>query len=165
MFQTGVWFCYKCSRQVSGSVLDSILVLFLAFKVRRVCLGFTAEYWVLLKLIFSYKELWVTWAWYVMETSTKYNWYAARIPKRMGLVGVIGGLTFDAQGWWGPIGIYSDRHEKGGGHGGVKIGYVSWMSLMYGLILISKMAAVFFQKPAKNTQIRNFLWKLKSFCF
>ena len=75
----------------------------------------------------------------------------------MGLVGVIGGVTFDAQGWWGPIGIYSDRHEKGGGQGAVKIGYVSWMSLMYGLILISKMAAVFFQKPAKNTQIRNFL--------
>ena len=44
VFQTAVWFCYKCSRQVSGSALDSILVLFLAFQVRRVCLSFTAEY-------------------------------------------------------------------------------------------------------------------------
>ena len=84
-----------------------------------------------------------------METSTKYNWYAARIPKGMGLVGVIGGLTFDAQGWGGPIGIYSDRPEKGGGQGAVKIGYVSWISLMYGLILISKMAAVFFKNQPK----------------
>ena len=44
VFQTGVWFCYKCSRQVSGSALDNILVWFLASQVRRVCLSFTAEY-------------------------------------------------------------------------------------------------------------------------
>ena len=30
-------------------------------------------------------------------------------------------------------------------------------------VLISKMAIVFFQIPAKNTKIRNFLWKLKFF--
>ena len=34
VFQTGAWFCYKCSRQVSGSAFDSILVLSLAFQVR-----------------------------------------------------------------------------------------------------------------------------------
>ena len=44
VFQAGVWFCYKYSRQVSGSALDNILVLFLAFQVRRVCLSFTAKY-------------------------------------------------------------------------------------------------------------------------
>ena len=44
VFQTGVWFCYKCSRQVPGSALDIILVLFLTIQVRRVCLSFTAEY-------------------------------------------------------------------------------------------------------------------------
>ena len=44
VFQTGVWFCYKCSRQVPGSALDRILILCLAFQVRRVCLSFTAEY-------------------------------------------------------------------------------------------------------------------------
>ena len=42
--QTAVWFCYKCSRQVSGSALDNILVLFLAFPVKCFCLSFTAEY-------------------------------------------------------------------------------------------------------------------------
>ena len=44
VFQTGVWLCCKCSRQVSGSALDIILVLFLALQVRRVCWSFTAEY-------------------------------------------------------------------------------------------------------------------------
>ena len=44
VFQTGVCFCYKCSRLVSDSALDSILALFLAFQVRLVCLGFTVEY-------------------------------------------------------------------------------------------------------------------------
>ena len=54
VFQTGVWFCYKSSRLVSGllyvfqigvgSALDNILVLFLALQVRHICLGFTAEY-------------------------------------------------------------------------------------------------------------------------
>ena len=34
VFQTGAWFCYKCSRHVSGSAFDSILVLSLAFQVR-----------------------------------------------------------------------------------------------------------------------------------
>ena len=34
VFQTGVWFCYKCSRLVPGS----------AIKVRRVSLSFNAEY-------------------------------------------------------------------------------------------------------------------------
>ena len=43
-FHTGAWSCYKCSKQVSGSALDSILVLFLVFQVRRVCLSVTAEY-------------------------------------------------------------------------------------------------------------------------
>ena len=41
VFQTGVWFCYKCCKQVSGSVLDSILILFLAFQLRCVCLSYT----------------------------------------------------------------------------------------------------------------------------
>ena len=47
-----------------------------------------------------------------METSTKYNRYAARMTKEMG-VGreVVGSLSFDVQGW-----------------GGVKIGHFSWMS-------------------------------------
>ena len=44
VFQTGAWFCYKCFRLASGSALDNILGLFLAFQVRRVYLGFTAEY-------------------------------------------------------------------------------------------------------------------------
>ena len=35
VFQPDVWFCCKCYRQVPGSGLDSILVLFLAFQVRR----------------------------------------------------------------------------------------------------------------------------------
>ena len=47
-FQTDVQFCYKFSRQVSGygenQTLDNILVLFLTFQMRRVYLGFTAEY-------------------------------------------------------------------------------------------------------------------------
>ena len=46
VFQMGVWLSYKCSRLVYGSAisaLDNILGLFLAFQVRRVCLGFTAE--------------------------------------------------------------------------------------------------------------------------
>ena len=43
VFQTCVWFFHKCSRQVPGSA-GSILVLFLAFQVRRVCLGFSPEY-------------------------------------------------------------------------------------------------------------------------
>ena len=34
----------------------------------------------------------------MIETSTKYNQYAARIPKGMGL-GVVGSLSFDVQGW------------------------------------------------------------------
>ena len=38
-------------------------------------------------------------AWHVMETSTKYNRYAARIPKGMGVKGrVVGSLSFDVQG-------------------------------------------------------------------
>ena len=99
MFQTGVWFCYKCYRQVPGSALDSILVLFLAFKVRRVCLSFAAEYWVKFKSIFSCKELWVARALYVMETSAKYNRHPARIPKGMGVgKGVVGSLSFNVQG-------------------------------------------------------------------
>ena len=53
VFQTNVLFCYKSSRQLSGSAL----VLFLAFQVRRVCSSFTAEYWVSFKLIFSWRVL------------------------------------------------------------------------------------------------------------
>ena len=47
-----------------------------------------------------------------METSTKYNRYAARMTKEMGVRReVVGSLSFDVQGW-----------------GGVKIGHFSWMS-------------------------------------
>ena len=63
-----------------------------------------------------------------METSAKYNRYAGRVPKGMG-VGVVGCLSFDGQGRWGlaqfrPIRI--DR-KRGYSEGGVKIGHFSWM--------------------------------------
>ena len=72
-----------------------------------------------------------------METSTKYNRYAGRIPRGMGVGGWgvgslsfnvqgwwVGSLTFDVQGWWslsrfGPI--QTDRkREEGEGGGGCK---------------------------------------------
>ena len=66
-----------------------------------------------------------------METSTKYNRYAARIPKGMGVGGteVVGSLSFNFQGW----GVFPNldpfgQTEKGGGDGGAKIGHFSWMS-------------------------------------
>ena len=60
----------------------------------------------------------------MVETSTKYNRYAAGIPKRVAVVGVIDSLSFDVQGRWhfGPI--LADR--KGGrATGCVKIGHFS----------------------------------------
>ena len=74
--------------------------------------------------------MWVTMACYVIKTSTKYNRYAARIPKGMGSgEGVVGSLSFDVQArghrvQFGPI--RTDR-KKGKG-GGAKIGHFSWMS-------------------------------------
>ena len=52
----------------------------------------------------------------MVETSTKYNRYAAGIPKRVAVVGVIDSLSFDVQGRWhfGPI--LADR-KSGEGHG------------------------------------------------
>ena len=70
----------------------------------------------------------------MIETSTKYNQYAARIPKGMGL-GVVGSLSFDVQGWgvggggggvlaqFGPI--WKDRKR---GRRVANIGHFSWMS-------------------------------------
>ena len=54
---------------------------------------------------------------YVMETSTKYNRYAARIPKGMevGWVGVVSSLSFDVQGqgWYCQIRTNStDRRRE-----------------------------------------------------
>ena len=90
----------------------------------------------------------VAWAWYVTETSSKYNQYTVRIPKGTGLVGLICSLSFDVQrrrglARCGPFRIDRKRRED---KGSVKIGHFSWMSKMYGPILISKMAAVFFFK-------------------
>ena len=74
--------------------------------------------------------MWATRACYVIETSTKYNRYAARIPKGMGSgEGVVGSLSFDVQGrghrvQFGPI--RTDR-KRGEGRS-TKIGHFSWMS-------------------------------------
>ena len=68
--------------------------------------------------------------WYVMEMSTKYNRYAARIPKGMG-VGCRGGsgwqLKFRRPGAGEvlPNSDQLDRQKKGGG---AKIEHFSWMS-------------------------------------
>ena len=108
----GVLFCYKCSRQVSGS--GSFWFYFQHSK-------WDVFAWVLLQNIeFNlnwFLELWVARAWYVMETSTKYNRYAARIPKGMevGWVGVVSSLSFDVQGqgWYCQIRTNStDRRRE-----------------------------------------------------
>ena len=63
-------------------------------------------------------------------------------------MGLICSLSFDVQrrrglARCGPFRIDRKRRED---KGSVKIGHFSWMSKMYGPILISKMAAVFFFK-------------------
>ena len=58
----------------------------------------------------------------MIETSTKCNQYAARIPKGM-VVGVVGNLSFEVQGWGGGGGgvlaqfgpIWKDREKGKGG--------------------------------------------------
>ena len=67
------------------------------------------------------------------ETSTKYNRYAARIPKGMG---VVGSQSFDVQGGWGldqfrPIRKDRKRREMGGGGGGGGwFGVLNWTFFM-----------------------------------
>ena len=83
-----------------------------------------------------------------METSAKYNRYAARIPRGIGVVGLIGSLRFDVQGSWGLARfrpIRTDR-KRGEGEVGVKIEHFSRMLYMYGPILILKIAVVFFTR-------------------
>ena len=62
---------------------------------------------------------------YVMETSTKYNRYAARIPE-IGWVGVVSSLSFDVQGQGWYCQIRTNSTDKKGG--GAKIERFSWMS-------------------------------------
>ena len=82
-----------------------------------------------------------------METSTKYNRYAARIPKGMGVKGfgvgegVVGSLSFSqgrgegvrsCPGEGGGEGLPNSdpfgQTEKGGKGEGAKIGHFSWIS-------------------------------------
>ena len=63
-----------------------------------------------------------------MKTSAKYNRYAARIPKGVGVGGVVGSLSFNIQGWGGLAQFRPIRTDRKRWEGDAKIGHFSWMS-------------------------------------
>ena len=93
-----------------------------------------------------------------METSTKYNRYAARVPKGM-WVGVAWLPKCGGPGTGGscPIQTHSDRQKKGVQQGGCK----NWTFFMDAINELCRAdfenCSSFFQIPAKNIKVRNFL--------
>ena len=63
-----------------------------------------------------------------MKTSAKYNRYAARIPKGVGVGGVVGSLSFNIQGWGGLGQFGRIRTDSKRGKGAAKIGHFCLMS-------------------------------------
>ena len=67
----------------------------------------------------------------MIETSTKYNRYAARIPKGMGSGGgLVGSLSLDVQGWGHRVQSGPIRTDRKSGEGGVCKNWTFFMDVI-----------------------------------